>query len=39
MNILLFEVCFVGGWGVSIALVVLSGIIAYQEKDKFEALL
>ena len=39
VNILLFELCFVGGLGVSIALVVLSGIIAYQEREKFKALL
>ena len=39
VNILLFELCFVGGLGVSIASVVLSAIIAYQERDKFKALL
>jgi hypothetical protein len=39
VNILLFELCLTHGLGVSIALMVLSAIIAYQEKDKFKALL
>jgi hypothetical protein len=39
VNILLFELCLAHQPGVGIALTVLSAIIAYQEKDKFKALL
>jgi hypothetical protein len=39
VNILLFELCLAHQPGVGIALMVLSAIIAYQEKDKFKALL
>jgi hypothetical protein len=39
VNILLFEVCLVHQPGVSIALIALTAIIAYQQKDKFKALL
>lgn len=39
VNILLFEVCLVHQPGVSIALIALMAIAAYQQKDKFKALL
>jgi hypothetical protein len=39
VNILLFELCLAHQPGIGIALLVLSAIIAYQEKDKFKALL
>ena len=39
MNILLFELCLAHTPSVGVALTVLSGIIAYQERDKFKALL
>jgi hypothetical protein len=38
-NILLFEICFEGSVKASIGIILLSAIIAYQEKDKFKALL
>ena len=39
INILLFEICLVGTVQASIGTILLSAIIAYQEKDKFKALL
>ena len=39
VNILLFELCLAHQPGVGIALMVLSAIIAYQEREKFKALL
>jgi hypothetical protein len=39
VNILLFELCLAHTPSVGVALTVLSGIIAYQERDKFKALL
>jgi hypothetical protein len=39
VNILLFELCLAHAPSVGVALTVLSAIIAYQEKDKFKALL
>ena len=39
VNILLFEVCIVGTPGIGILLIALIGILIYQEKQKFMALL
>jgi hypothetical protein len=39
VNILLFEVCMVGTPGIGIVLITLIGILIYQEKQKFMALL
>jgi putative oxidoreductase len=39
VNIFLFELCFLGAVQVSLVVIVLSAIIAYQQKDKFKALL
>ena len=39
LNIFLFELCFVGAVQVSVIIIVLSAIIAYQQKDKFKVLL
>jgi putative oxidoreductase len=39
VNILLFELCLAHAPSVGVALTVLSAIIAYQQKDKFKALL
>ena len=39
VNILLFELCLAHTPSVGVALTVLSAVIAYQERDKFKALL
>jgi hypothetical protein len=39
VNILLFELCLAHTPSVGVALTVLSAIIAYQEREKFKALL
>ena len=39
VNIFLFELCFVGAVQISVITIILSAIIAYQQKDKFKALL
>jgi hypothetical protein len=39
VNILLFEICIVGTPGIGMALIALIGIVIFQEKQKFMALL
>jgi putative oxidoreductase len=39
LNIFLFELCFLGTVQISFITILLSAIIAYQQKDKFKALL
>jgi hypothetical protein len=39
VNIFLFELCFVGAVQISVITIILSAIIAYQEREKFKALL
>jgi hypothetical protein len=39
LNIFLFELCFLGTVQISFITILISAIIAYQEKDKFKALL
>ena len=39
VNIFLFQLCLNGNWEIGSALLVLSAIIAYQEREKFKALL
>jgi len=39
VNIFLFEICMIGTPGISILLIALIGLVIYQEKQKFMALL
>ena len=39
VNIFLFEICMIGTPGISILLIALIGLVVYQEKQKFMALI
>ena len=39
VNIFLFEICMIGIPGISILLIALIGLVIYQEKQKFMALI